>query len=182
MSLWYEAQHWAKYSTNHATDIGGGSVPNGTRNSLARIPLRWMLRECFKLNIGILFHREMFKQVGMDPARLYPHVFPRPPPVFQAPSPPSSPGTPNSMTKVPAPKVVTNDPTIVAYSDGGDFVSEELEDLNDATCQIFDQLSLKRVWWALELIPQPLEYQHDDDDTLVKQSTYVASCLSLLPR
>lgn len=28
-------------------DVGGGSVPNDTPHSLARIPLRWMIRECF---------------------------------------------------------------------------------------------------------------------------------------
>lgn len=45
-------------------DVGGGSVANGTRHSLARIPLRWMIGEYFKTNTGILFHSCMFKQIG----------------------------------------------------------------------------------------------------------------------
>ncbi|TCD62857.1 hypothetical protein EIP91_006338 [Steccherinum ochraceum] len=46
------------------TDVGGGSVPNGTRYSLARIPLRWMIRECFKCNTGILFDAAQLQQAG----------------------------------------------------------------------------------------------------------------------
>ena len=36
-------------------DTGGGSVRNGTRHTLARIPLRWMIRQCFLANTGIQF-------------------------------------------------------------------------------------------------------------------------------
>lgn len=155
-------------------DVGGGSVGNGTRNSLARIPLRWMIRECFKLEIGILFHREMFRQIGMDPAMLYPHVLSRPPAVYQVPKPPSPPGSPDSTTKalmIPAPRVITDDPTIVAYSDDGTFVNEELEDLADATTKIYDQLRDAPGWWVLEVIPQMLRYQDDDDNSWVKKYT-----------
>ncbi|CAL1694110.1 unnamed protein product [Somion occarium] len=47
------------------TDVGGGSVPNGTPHSLARIPLRWMIRECFRCNNGILFDAVQLQQVGL---------------------------------------------------------------------------------------------------------------------
>ena len=33
-----------------------------------------MIRQWFKTNAGILFHSCTFKQVGLDPASLYPHV------------------------------------------------------------------------------------------------------------
>ena len=46
-------------------DVGGGSVPNGTRNSLARIPLRWMIRECFKCDTGIIFDAAQLQQAGL---------------------------------------------------------------------------------------------------------------------
>jgi hypothetical protein len=60
-------------------DIGGGSVKNNTRNSLARIPLRWMIRECFRTNIGIIFDKDMLKShIGLDADTLYPYVLPRP--------------------------------------------------------------------------------------------------------
>ena len=48
-------------------DVGGGSVPNGEPRSLARIPLRWMIRECFKTGTGIIFDAHMLKhEVGLD--------------------------------------------------------------------------------------------------------------------
>ncbi|KAH9854309.1 hypothetical protein C2E23DRAFT_775632 [Lenzites betulinus] len=53
-------------------DVGGGSVPDETRHSLARIPLRWMIRECFRTRTGIRFHGELLKDIGLDPATLWP--------------------------------------------------------------------------------------------------------------
>ncbi|KAG9074894.1 hypothetical protein FRC06_010400, partial [Ceratobasidium sp. 370] len=61
-------------------DVGGGSVPNETANSLARIPLRWMIRECFINNTGILFHSAELDELGISPASLWPVVkIPTPP-------------------------------------------------------------------------------------------------------
>jgi len=62
-------------------DVGGGSVSNETPHSLARISLRWMIRECFKTGTGIMFDAQGLKEVGLDPATLYPFVTPRPPPL-----------------------------------------------------------------------------------------------------
>lgn len=53
-------------------DVGGGSVLDETKYSLARIPLRWMIRECFRTNTGIRFHAELLKEVGLDPCTLWP--------------------------------------------------------------------------------------------------------------
>jgi uncharacterized protein (DUF2235 family) len=151
-------------------DIGGGSVPNGTRNSLARIPLRWMIRECFKTNSGILFHRSMFNKIGLDPDSLYPHVRERPPPIYQSPLPPLEPGTPDSLRRqtIPHPPIIKDDPTVIVYSDGGKFVNEEEEDLADALCPMYDQLQIAPHWWILEVIPQILRYQKDEDDEWTK--------------
>ncbi|EJF67348.1 hypothetical protein DICSQDRAFT_77001 [Dichomitus squalens LYAD-421 SS1] len=55
-------------------DVGGGSVADSEKHSLARIPLRWMVRECFRTNTGIRFHAELLKDVGLDPQNLWPHV------------------------------------------------------------------------------------------------------------
>lgn len=46
-------------------DVGGGSVPNDTPHSLARIPLRWMVRECF-----------LAKTVSLLPPLFALHYFP----------------------------------------------------------------------------------------------------------
>ena len=137
------------------TDIGGGSVKNGTRNSLARIPLRWMVRQCFLAKTGIIFYRSMFKQIGMDEAALYPNVLDRPPPVYQTLPAPSLKGY-----SMPKPHVV-HDPTVVPRA----FVSEEQEDLADATCLLHDQLKIAPGWWILEVIPQMLNYQRDEDNS-----------------
>ena len=108
----------------------------------------------------------MFRQIGMDDTMLYPHVVERPPAIYQQPPPRSPPGTPDSMKaySVPSPQVVNDDPTIVVYSDGGTFVNEEQEDLADALCPLYDQLKLAWHWWVLEVIPQKLHYQRDEDD------------------
>jgi len=48
-------------------DVGGGSVPNDEPNSLARIPLRWMIRESFMVKTGIIFDAEMLRSdAGLD--------------------------------------------------------------------------------------------------------------------
>ena len=47
-------------------DVGGGSVKNDTRHALARIPLRWMVRQCFECKTGMLFDAVMLQQLGMS--------------------------------------------------------------------------------------------------------------------
>ena len=159
-------------------DVGGGSVKNGTRNSLARIPLRWMLREIFKCNIGIQFHRDMFYKVGMDPDTLYPYIKPRPPPLFQDPILAGPEHTHEldmardavrrrrktadaHLIPIADPHVVDDDPTVIVYSDGGGFVNEEEEDLADALSPMYDQLAIAPEWWLLEMVPQRRHYMHD---------------------
>ena len=61
-------------------DIGGGSVANNTPYALARIPLRWMIRECFLANTGIIFDADILRdEIGIDATKLYPIVKPRGP-------------------------------------------------------------------------------------------------------
>ncbi|PBL00092.1 hypothetical protein ARMGADRAFT_1006349, partial [Armillaria gallica] len=135
-------------------DVGGGSVGNDVTNSLARIPLRWMIRQCFLLNTGILFHREMLKPFGIEPSNLYPVVKPRPPPITSLPSPSEA---------------------------SSDTVCEETEDLKDALCPLYDQLSLVPAWWILELLPARIRYQKHDD-TWSKTVTVNAGSPRHIPR
>ncbi|KAJ7887037.1 hypothetical protein B0H14DRAFT_3127703, partial [Mycena olivaceomarginata] len=58
-------------------DVGGGSVLNGTKHALSRIPLRWMIRECFDTKTGILFKAVKLRTAGLEPATLYPEVIKR---------------------------------------------------------------------------------------------------------
>ncbi|KAL5633665.1 hypothetical protein ACGC1H_005769 [Rhizoctonia solani] len=70
--VWFAGAH---------TDVGGGSVKNGERYSLARISLRWMVRQCFKCDTGIMFHSNQLEDIGLSPESLWPKVMPRPPPI-----------------------------------------------------------------------------------------------------
>ncbi|KAI6102620.1 hypothetical protein EV401DRAFT_1875847 [Pisolithus croceorrhizus] len=142
-------------------DVGGGSVKNGTRNSLARIPLRWMIREIFKADVGILFHRSMFEQIGMDPSTLYPHVIARPPAIFTIPAK-ADPKEPNDDD---------DDYAAIQCDPDGKFVSEELEDVCDALSSVYDQLKIAPYWWILEVLPQKLHYQRDQDDSWTRDIT-----------
>ncbi|KAI6024565.1 hypothetical protein EDC04DRAFT_2899944 [Pisolithus marmoratus] len=135
-------------------DVGGGAVENGTQPSLSRISLRWMIRECFKANTGILFHRPLFQQIGMDPATLYPHVLKRPPALTSMP------------TTSPLSDKVERDSSSQDIEDTK-IVNEEQEDLADALSDIHDRLKLRPIWWILEGLPQQLHYQRDKDNAWV---------------
>ncbi|KAF9258241.1 hypothetical protein L218DRAFT_877561 [Marasmius fiardii PR-910] len=154
-------------------DVGGGSVSNETRNSLARIPLRWMIRQCFLLNTGIMFHREMLRLVGMDPSSLYPHVKSRPPLDLSSLPPPSfSPSGAELVHHIherqpTASSSVTQTSRMSRFA--GDFVSEEEEDYRDAISPINDMLYEKWGWWILEVMPQMLKYQNDEDYSWIQE-------------
>ncbi|KDQ11571.1 hypothetical protein BOTBODRAFT_135627 [Botryobasidium botryosum FD-172 SS1] len=55
-------------------DVGGGSVTNDTPHALARIPLRWMIQECFRCNTGILFESDKIEEIGLPAESLWPTV------------------------------------------------------------------------------------------------------------
>ena len=56
-------------------------MPNTERYSLARIPLRWMIRECFKTETDILFDVQGLRDLGLDVSTLNLPMPPRPPPL-----------------------------------------------------------------------------------------------------
>lgn len=106
-------------------DVGGGSVGNDVEHNLARIPLRWMIRQCFLTNTGILFNSAGIRKIGLDPAALYPKVLERPPALYVPPS-----------------DVKKDTP-----------LTEEEHDAIDALCPMYDELRRKYIWWLLEMIP-----------------------------
>ncbi|KAF5313036.1 hypothetical protein D9619_002418 [Psilocybe cf. subviscida] len=141
-------------------DVGGGAVRNEIRNNLARISLRWMVRECFRLKTGILFHQEAFAVIGMDHSTLWPQVKPRPPPV-------------TTFSKGHPPPLIRPLHTMGINHTAGaddDFVNEEEEDLADALSPINDMLEIAKSWWIMELIPQQIRFQTDEDSWVRKLS------------
>ncbi|RDB16517.1 hypothetical protein Hypma_002728 [Hypsizygus marmoreus] len=129
-------------------DVGGGSVENDTPHTLARIPLRWMVRECFKTNTGIIFTTSGLRSLGLEPSSLFPVVLPRPGNLSAASTPI------RTIPKSPPPPSID----LVLGS-----MSEEEHELLDATAPIFDQLSLAWFWWLLEYIPMRVRYQEADN-------------------
>ncbi|KAF9565097.1 hypothetical protein CPC08DRAFT_759803 [Agrocybe pediades] len=151
-------------------DVGGGSVSNKTRHSLARIALRWMVRECFKANTGIMFNSSALYDIGLDPTTLYPFVAPRPPPLPLNPS-----------TKIqipPAVEIPIRRPRrLLSKKKSLDLEakirlelerrepflgSEEEEELKDSMAPKYDQLKISKWWWFLEILPLHLRYQRSD--------------------
>ncbi|CAE6489699.1 unnamed protein product [Rhizoctonia solani] len=150
-------------------DVGGGSVPNDTVNNLARIPLRWMIRECFLNNTGILFHSAELEEIGLSPASLWPTVkIPTPVSDGHKPqatdatlvdSPLQSPDPASSTTHINGTGTGTVQASLIP-PEPIKLASEE--DAKDALTPIYDQLSIAKWWWFLELLPMKQKYQRHD--------------------
>ena len=147
-------------------DVGGGSVSNKTRHALARISLRWMVRECFKTNTGIMFYSDKLLEIGLDPTTLYPNVLPRPPPLsvndHRIPDPPTTP-IPIRVHKYLVKKHHPEVHQRLLESRVPFLGSEEEEEVRDAVSLKYDQLKIKRPWWILEILPMKLRYQLAND-------------------
>lgn len=63
LEVWFTGAH---------ADVGGGAVANAERHKLSQVPLRWMIRQCFECDTGILFNTEMLAEKGLDVHTLYP--------------------------------------------------------------------------------------------------------------
>ncbi|PBK63035.1 hypothetical protein ARMSODRAFT_1088822 [Armillaria solidipes] len=152
-------------------DIGGGSVKNSMRYSLSRIPLRWMIRECFKAETGIMFDSERLREIGLDPAALYPFVMPRPPALSVG-----SAMIPTGRTRTPLlkriisklrhhPLPVSDESRTFAQEVSTEcppIGTEEEEEFRDALSLVNDQLKLSKSWWILELIPLEFRQQMEN--------------------
>ena len=112
------------------SDVGGGFLMSDIRHSLARIPLRWMIRECFIEHTGIIFDAHMVNQVGLDIKSIHEEPKPLSSANLHLPAPE---GSPRSL-----PKWV--------------FEVEAQEELSDASSPIYDPLRLSLYWNPLEWV------------------------------
>jgi hypothetical protein len=115
-------------------------VKNGTPHTLARISLRWMIRECFATNTGIMFSVEGLKRLGLDHASLSREGQPT-----QHRQPRLAGGT-ATIQRIPKPSPSTP-PT------KPECMSEEEHTRPHADVPIDDQPNLSWFWWLLEYIP-----------------------------
>jgi len=137
-------------------DVGGGSVSNKTRHSLARIPLRWMIRECFKTKTGIMFNSQSLANIGLDPLSLHPNVRERPCALTVGPSDfiRDPPATPIPINILDLTKKREKQPNLLKNLGCEDVLgTEEEEELKDALSPKYDQLSIKKFWWICEVLP-----------------------------
>ncbi|EPQ60078.1 hypothetical protein GLOTRDRAFT_112845 [Gloeophyllum trabeum ATCC 11539] len=152
LEVWFAGCH---------ADVGGGSVRNDTPHSLSRIPLRWMVRQCFLARTGILFHGRALRAFGVDPAALYPTVQPRPPALGLRDNTVLC----EHLSKVAAEgKCADSIPGSkdIEFGKVGKMASEEEEDLADALCPLYDELTIAKWWWILEILPLRVRQQAEN--------------------
>lgn len=168
LEVWFMGAH---------ADVGGGSAKNEDRHMLARIPLRWMIRQCFECNTGILFKTERLAEHGLDVHSLYP--------VYEARTRPTTVPPPALMNKYeqgilapirrrstflrlgPAAETIQDAPTEEDLS----YIlpSEADEDYFDSRAEPHDQLKDSRGWWILEFWPVKVRVLGKDGDQWVKK-------------
>ncbi|KAG6814935.1 hypothetical protein H0H87_006527, partial [Tephrocybe sp. NHM501043] len=129
-------------------DIGGGSVPNGTRPNLAHTPLRWMIRECFKAKTGMIFD----EQAVRDCLSL--------PPSTSATIAVVEPQSWGAYLKSWIPFISpSSNPGVLQVPNN----TEEQLDAIDALAPAFDQISLKPpIWSAMKNLPLKKERKDEN--------------------
>lgn len=165
LEVWFAGCH---------ADVGGGAVNNDARHMLSRIPLRWMIRQCFECDTGILFSTAALAETGIDVQTLWPVYKPPKRPVV-GPSPNMveqyESGTLPPLRRRSTPlqmdweKMESLRSEAKAFSGNDIFeedekertglylLPEQVEDHFDAMARINDQLVLAKAWWILEFWP-----------------------------
>jgi len=167
LEVWFMGAH---------ADIGGGAVRNESRHMLSRIPLRWMIRQCFECNTGILFDMAQLAEQGLDVQTMYP--------VYKPFRKPTSPPRPKLMAKyrkntlAPVQRRSTFLPIGGGNTVEGAPTSEDLnyilpsegdEDYFDSMEEPRDQLKDAKSWWIIELWPVKIRVLSKDQEAWEKR-------------
>ncbi|POS83721.1 hypothetical protein EPUL_002963, partial [Erysiphe pulchra] len=169
-------------------DVGGGAVHNTERHVLARIPLRWMIRQCFECNTGIIFKTAGLAETGIDIHSVWPvYKVPKRPVVGPSPThfnkymagkiaPLQRRSTalgiesskPNSsherLSSTPEKSLGLEFPGSEKANEEVEMLPEQAEDHFDSLAPINDQLKLAKGWWLLEFWPVKIRRQREDSD------------------
>ncbi|KAF9651414.1 hypothetical protein BDM02DRAFT_3091324 [Thelephora ganbajun] len=166
-------------------DVGGGSVKNGERHSLARITLRWMIRECFKTDTGIIFDAHMLRhEVGLDIDSILKAPQPLFPSTLHLRRPTGAELEGFSLRHIPTVIVhwlvspfrwIWVSLSQLRVQDSSQFLrsleqrrpiskGEPLEELNDALSPIVDQIKMHPGWNIVEWIPWLVKRQNAEAD------------------
>lgn len=162
--VWFAGAH---------ADVGGGAVKNEERHVLSRIPLRWMIRQCFECDTGIIFSAAGLAEIGIDVPTVHP-VYKRPGIPIVGPSPDMVEGYEAKLLpplRRRSTALGIHDERMerckrevqrVESQDGEqsgrwetefDLLPEQVEDHFDAMAPINDQLVQAKGWWVLEFWP-----------------------------
>lgn len=168
LEVWFAGAH---------ADVGGGAVRNETRHVLARIPLRWMIRETFKCNTGILYKRDALAETGLDVPSLWPIYQARQRPVV-GPSPAilelsKHKDLPALQRRPHALKHFTTHGDLDYPQSAGEaeLLPEQVEDCFDALAPMNDQLVQAKGWWLGEFWPVKIRVQCLRNDDWKKRLT-----------
>ncbi|OBT79918.1 hypothetical protein VF21_01549 [Pseudogymnoascus sp. 05NY08] len=171
LEVWFTGAH---------ADVGGGAVPNEERHMLSRIPLRWMIRQCFECETGIIFNTAPLAETGIDVLTVWP--------IYKAPTKPVVGPSPIMVGQYEEKKLpplrrrstalglnkdyedmgndekreividdIMNEAERLQYQ--ADLLPEHVEDHFDAMASINDQLELAKTWWVLEFWPVKVRVQ-----------------------
>lgn len=168
LEVWFAGAH---------ADVGGGAVRNDERHMLSRVPLRWMIRQCFECNTGILFDTASLAEVGVDIPAIWPVYIPRKKPLvgpspgmveqYEAEALPPIRCRSTALGVEREAKRRDGDDSITSVAKSGipvtkengtrgfqiELLPEHVEDHFDAMAPINDQLELTKGWWVLEFLP-----------------------------
>jgi uncharacterized protein (DUF2235 family) len=172
LEVWFAGAH---------ADVGGGAVKNEVRHMLSRIPLRWMIRQCFDCNTGIIFRTGALAEVGIDVPTVWPS--------YQAPNKPIVGPSPNMVEQYTSCALlpITRRSTTLELDEEKEknlgsgekkgmedareeqarrrlqagLLPEQAEDYFDAIARINDQLVDAKGWWLLEFWPIKLRVQKE---------------------
>ena len=136
-------------------------MPKEERHKLAQIPLRWMIRQAFECDTGIIFRTAVLAEHGLDVHTLWPKYerlsapTHEPPPSFLEKYEKGLP--PRSIRRsklVPIDKHENGEHFyhLKSHTDE-DWTPEQVEDFFDAMSPLNDQLVQVPNWWILEFLP-----------------------------
>ncbi|EMF10704.1 uncharacterized protein SEPMUDRAFT_150721 [Sphaerulina musiva SO2202] len=187
LEVWFTGCH---------ADVGGGAVKNVERHKLSQIPLRWMIRQCFECDTGIIFKVHALAEEGIDVHTLWP--------IYEKPTLPHGGPPPDMLDKYhrgalgPIQRrssllepVDKNDERgmhqLKIYRDDHEhddddssekeagtimheqWTPEQVEDYFDALQRVNDQLVDAKGWWILEVWPIKVRIQPKGTDEWIKK-------------
>jgi hypothetical protein len=144
---------------------------------LSRIPLRWMIRQCFECDTGILFDTAALVEIGLDIYSLWPVC-------KTATKPPTgpAPGLIDHYETQRLPPLFRRSAFLNFADHDNDedkhvfhhdhrlaMLPESTEDHFDASAEVNDQLVLAKGWWILEIWPVKVRVLSRDGETWMKK-------------